>query len=66
MAAIRLVSALSNEFPLLADELEVDEVEDVASSEKSELLCKPEISMKIDPFAWISQTGFLKAAPAHG
>jgi hypothetical protein len=66
MADIRLVSAPSNEFPLLAEELEVDEVEDAASSEKRELLCKLEISMIIDPFAWISQTGFLKAAPAHG
>jgi hypothetical protein len=51
---------------LLADELEVDEVEDAASSEKRELLCKLEISMKVDPFAWISQVEFLKAAPARG
>lgn len=43
MADIRLVSALSKLSWLLAEELEVDEVDDVASSEKRELLCKLEI-----------------------
>jgi hypothetical protein len=65
MADIRLVSALSNEFPLLAEDLDVDEVEEVLSSERRELLCKLEISIKVDPFAWVSQIEFLKAAPAR-
>ena len=51
MADIRLVSALSNELALLLEELEVDDVEDEASSVKRlEVLCKLEISMKCDPF----------------
>jgi hypothetical protein len=45
------VSALSNEFVLLLEELEVDEVEDAASSVKRlEVLCKLEISMTCNPF----------------
>jgi hypothetical protein len=48
MSDIRLVRALSKELWLL---LEVDEVDDVASSEKRELvLCKLEISMRCNPF----------------
>ena len=51
MADIRLVSALSNEFALLPEELEVDDVEDEASSVKRlDVLCKLEISMNCDPF----------------
>lgn len=51
MADIRLVSALSKVFPLLLVELAVDDVEDVASSERRELvLCKLEISMNGNPF----------------
>jgi len=51
MSDIRLVSALSKEFPLLLLELVVDDVEDVASSVKSELvLCKLEICMNCPPF----------------
>jgi hypothetical protein len=50
MSDIRLVSALSKEFPLLLLELVVDDVEDVASSVKSELvLCKLEICMNCPP-----------------
>ena len=51
MADIRLVSALSKEFPLLPEELDVDDVEDAASSVKRlEVLCRLEISMNSDPF----------------
>jgi hypothetical protein len=51
MADIKFVSALSKEFPLLLFELEVDDVEDVVSSERRELvLCKLEIFMKGNPF----------------
>jgi hypothetical protein len=51
MADIRLESALSNEFALLLEELEVDDVEDEASSVKRlEVLCELEISMTCNPF----------------
>jgi hypothetical protein len=50
-ADIRLVSALSKELPLLFVELAVDDVDDVVSSERRELvLCKLEIFMKRNPF----------------
>jgi hypothetical protein len=50
MADIRLVNALSKEFPLPV-ELEADDVEDVESSEIRELvLCKLEMSMNGTPF----------------
>jgi hypothetical protein len=49
MSDIRLESALSKEFPLL-EELEVDDVEDAASSVKrEEVLCNAEIDMNYLP-----------------
>jgi hypothetical protein len=51
IADIRLENALSKEFPLLLEELEVDDVEAAASSVKRlAVLCKLEISMKVNPF----------------
>lgn len=51
MADIRLESALSNEFVLLLEELEVDDVEEEASAVKRlEVLCELEISMTCNPF----------------
>jgi hypothetical protein len=57
MADIRPESALSKEFVLLEEELEVEDVEDAANSVNSELLlCKLEININCDPSDWISQS----------
>jgi hypothetical protein len=51
MSAIRLLRALSKEVVLLLEVDEVEDVEEVASSEKREVvLCKLEINMRYDPF----------------
>jgi len=51
MADIRPESALSKEFPLLDEVLDVEDVDDAESSVKRVLLlCKLEISMNDDPF----------------
>ena len=64
IADIRLVSALSNAFPLLDELDEAAVVDDVDSSENSELDCTLEISMNCIPFNGISQSNaFEKARP---